>query len=52
MTVYLPEGERIDVWTGHSLDGGREVTPPAELDRPTVLRAAAHRRRPASAFAD
>jgi alpha-glucosidase (family GH31 glycosyl hydrolase) len=42
ISVYLPEGEWIDVWTGRALSGGREVRLPAPLDRPPVLCAAEH----------
>ncbi|MFE0156317.1 TIM-barrel domain-containing protein [Nonomuraea sp. NPDC059007] len=37
ISVYLPEGAWVDVWTGTRLDGGQEVTLPAPLDRPPVL---------------
>ncbi|MFG1705160.1 TIM-barrel domain-containing protein [Nonomuraea sp. M3C6] len=53
VTVYLPEGEWVDVWTGAALPGGREVTLPATaLDRPPVLCTAEHWPRLSPVFAD
>ncbi|GAA3582105.1 hypothetical protein GCM10022419_074640 [Nonomuraea rosea] len=52
VTVYLPEGEWIDVWTGAALTGGGEVRLPAALDRPPVVCAAAHWTRLTSVFTD
>ncbi|MGW0485117.1 glycoside hydrolase family 31 protein [Nonomuraea sp. NPDC003214] len=40
ISVYLPEGDWVDAWTGRPLGGGREVVLPAPLDRPPVLCAA------------
>ncbi|MGP3915710.1 glycoside hydrolase family 31 protein [Nonomuraea sp. 10N515B] len=51
ISVYLPEGEWIDVWTGRALSGGREVRLPAPLDRPPVLCAAEHWSRLSPVFA-
>ncbi|MEU4228950.1 TIM-barrel domain-containing protein [Nonomuraea sp. NPDC026600] len=42
LPVYLPRGEWVDVWTGRTHRGGREVTLPAPLDRPPVLCTAEH----------
>ncbi|GAA4532775.1 TIM-barrel domain-containing protein [Nonomuraea ferruginea] len=42
MTVYLPGGDWVDVWTGRPLRGGREVVLAAPLDRPPVVCTAAH----------
>ncbi|MFC4123225.1 TIM-barrel domain-containing protein [Nonomuraea zeae] len=52
VTVYLPEGEWIDVWTGAALPGGGEVILPAALDRPPVVCAAGHWTRLTSVFTD
>ncbi|MFI7702389.1 TIM-barrel domain-containing protein [Nonomuraea sp. NPDC049480] len=54
VSVYLPEGEWVDVWTGRALapgSGGREVRLPAPLDRPPVVCAAEHWSRLSPVFA-
>ncbi|TMR89390.1 TIM-barrel domain-containing protein [Nonomuraea basaltis] len=51
ISVYLPEGEWIDVWTGRALAGGQEVRLPAPLDRPPVVCAAEHWPRLSPVFA-
>lgn len=41
-TVYLPEGDWIDAFTGEAVDGGRVVTRPTPIDElPVYARAAA-----------
>ncbi|WP_214325542.1 glycoside hydrolase family 31 protein [Nonomuraea sediminis] len=42
MSVYLPEGDWVDVWTGEVLHGAREVVLPTPIDHPPVLCAAEH----------
>ncbi|NUR86737.1 MAG: glycoside hydrolase family 31, partial [Nonomuraea sp.] len=37
ISVYLPEGDWVDVWTGEVLRGGRVVVLPAPIDHPPVL---------------
>ncbi|MGW4967945.1 glycoside hydrolase family 31 protein [Nonomuraea sp. NPDC004186] len=52
ISVYLPDGDWIDVWTGRDLAGGREVTLPAALDRPPLTCAKEHWTRLAGVFTD
>ncbi|WP_336209938.1 glycoside hydrolase family 31 protein [Nonomuraea sp. LPB2021202275-12-8] len=51
ISVYLPEGDWVDVWTGRPLGGGREVALAALLDRPPVLCTAEHWPRLSPVFA-
>jgi len=36
-SLYLPQGSWVDYWTGDILEGGRQVTVPAPLDRIPIL---------------
>jgi 1,3-alpha-isomaltosidase len=44
-TTYLPDGQWVDAWTGHLLDGGQRVTRPVPLEIiPVYVRASAWER--------